>query len=222
MSNDTFPVAEGEDTAPYSEDDARNRKALVIAGGVAAALVVAAGAYFVFGGNSGSSTDTAFVPTHRLRPAVTAAAPTTLKKLPAPYKEQLGRDPFKALYVVPAVAPAAATVTTPTTIGTTPTTTGTGTTPTTAGSTGTTIPVSTRYTLKLLAISKPSPEVRFSTWSVGGTSKTVIPAQRFGKYGEIVVLAFSKNASGVVDQAIIQVGDDSPMNVKIGESISVL
>jgi hypothetical protein len=110
-----------------------------------------------------------------------------------------------------------------TTTATSPTSTGTaGTTaPTTTTGTSTT-PTTSRYTLKLVSISKPSPEVRFTTWKVGTDSKTVIPAQRFGKYGEIVVLAFAKNAQGVVDKAIIQVGDDSPIDVKIGESVSVL
>jgi hypothetical protein len=50
----------------------------------------------------------------------------------------------------------------------------------------------------------------------------VIPAQRFGKFGEIVVLATEGNDAGKVVGAVIQVGDDSPLDVKIGESVSVL
>jgi hypothetical protein len=212
-----FPVLE--------EEGARSRKAILAAGGVAAALVLGAGGWFVLGGSGDAATGTAFVPPARA--AGTHAAPKKAvakpaKKLPAAYTARLGRDPFKALYVVPVAAPASTTTgstgtpVTPTSTGatgsgtTTPTTSGTATTPT------------TRYALKLLAISKPSPEVRFTTWSVAGTNKTVIPAQRFGKYGEIVVLAFSKNASGVVDKAIIQVGDDSPIDVAVGETVSVL
>jgi hypothetical protein len=222
MSQDTFPFAEGEEAVPFAEEGERNRKAMLVAGGVVAALVLGAGGWFFLGGSGGSSSDAAFVAPHTARPAVVAPKKVVAKpakKLPAAYKAQLGRDPFKALYVVPVAAPAT-TTTTPTTTTTTPTTTGTGTTGT--GTTGTVTPTTTRYTLKLVSISKPSPEVRFTTWSVGGTKKVVIPAQRFGKYGEIVVLAFSKNAAGVVDKAIIQVGDDSPMDVAVGESVSVL
>ena len=230
MSENTFPFAEGEEAPSYVEEPDRNRTKFLIGGGVAAALVVAAGGYFLLG-SGGSSDEEAFLAPHHAVKAV-AAAPkkvATAKKLPAPYKAQLGRDPFKALYVVPVAAVVTTGTTTPTTTTTTgsTTTTGTGTgtgstTPTTTGTGTGTTPTSTRYTLKLVSISKPSPEVRFTTWKVGTDSKTVIPAQRFGKYGEIVVLAFSKNASGVVDKAIIQVGDDSPMDVGIGESVSIL
>jgi hypothetical protein len=219
MSQDTFPFAEGEEAVPFADEGDRNRKAMFVAGGVAAALVLAAGGYFFLGGSSDSSNvDSAFVPSRTVAPAVVAPKKTVAKpakKLPAAYTARLGRDPFKALYVVPAAATTSATTPTSTTV--TPTTTGSSTT-----GTGTTTPTATRYTLKLVSISKPSPEVRFTTWSVGGTKKVVIPAQRFGKYGELVVLAFSKNAAGVVDKAIIQVGDDSPMDVAVGESVSVL
>ncbi|GAC1610049.1 MAG: hypothetical protein NVS3B26_14710 [Mycobacteriales bacterium] len=232
MSQDTFPFAEGDET-PSVEESSSNRKAALVAGGVAAALVLGGAGYFFLGGSSDTPTDTAFVPNHGFRAVVAAprTATNVAKQLPAPYKATLGRDPFKALYVVPVAAAAAAapatttgalTSTTPTSTNaagpgsSTPTSTSTSTGP------GTTTPTSTRYTLKLVSISKPSPEVRFTTWKVGTDSKTVIPAQRFGKYGEIVVLAFNKNAQGAVDKAVIQVGDDSPMDVAIGESVSVL
>lgn len=222
MSQDTFPFGHDDEATPYVEESS-NRKAALVAGGIAAALVVAAGGYFLLGGGGGNDTvDTAFVPHHTLRPAAVTPKNAAKQgtKLPTAYKAQLGRDPFKALYVVPVAAPAAPA----------PAAVSTSTTPTNAGTTtaansvgiGTTTPTSTRYTLKLVSISKPSPEVRFTTWKVGADTKTVIPAQRFGKYGEIVVLAFSKNAKGEVDKAIIQVGDDSPMDVAVGESVSVL
>jgi hypothetical protein len=228
MSQDTFPFAEGEDATPFAEEGEGNRKAVLVAGGVAAALVVAVGGWFFLGGSGDSTASSAFVPNRTVRPAVVApkhAVAKAAKKLPTAYKAPLGRDPFKALYVVPVAAPATTTTTTtPTATGTTPTASGTTPTSTGTGTTGTTTttPTATRYTLKLVSISKPSPDVRFTTWSVGGTKKVVIPAQRFGKYGELVVLAFSKNAAGVVDKAIIQVGDDSPMDVAVGESVSVL
>lgn len=218
MSQDTFPFAADEDTS-YDESKS-SRKALMAAGGVAVVVLGAAG-YFLLGGGGGSATDMAFVPpVHRAAAAApNATAPKAPVKLPTAYTAPLGRDPFKALYVVPVAAPATTTTAAPTS---TSTSTSTSTTPISPSGTSLSAPTSTRYSLKLVSISKPSPEVRFSTWLVDGKSTTVIPAQRFGKYGEIVVLAFSKNAAGVVDSAIIQVGDDSPIPVKIGATVSVL
>jgi hypothetical protein len=220
MSNETFPFADGEEALPYVEDATGNRRVVLLAGVIAAALLVGAGAWFLLGGSSSTNT-AAFSPSARAPHVTTATKKTVVKpaaKLPAAYKAQLGRDPFRALYVVPVVA--APGTTTPGTTTTTPTTTGTGTgtTPTTPGTTT----ASTRYALKLVSISKPQPEVRFFTWLVAGQAKTVIPAQRFGKVGEIVVLAYEKNAAGTAVGAIIQVGDDSPIDVKIGETVSVL
>jgi hypothetical protein len=219
MSQNTFPFAESEDAVPPVEDGERSRKAVLVAGGVAAALVLGAGGWFLLGGNS-SSTDAAFV-SHRpaARPAAVkpkAAPKAVVKKLPTAYKAPLGRDPFRALYVLPVAAPAptAAPVAAapPATTGTT------GTTSTTPGTTTAT----SRYPLKLVSISKPQPEVRFFTWLVDGKKTVVIPAQRFGKVGELVVLAYTKNAAGNATGAVIQVGDDSPIDVLIGESVSVL
>jgi hypothetical protein len=225
MSQDTFPFAEGEEAAPFVEETEGSRKAVFVAGGVAAALVLAAGGWLFLGGSGDDSANVAFVPHKTVRPA--AVAPKTVtkpaKKLPVAYKERLGRDPFRALYLVPAAAPPAATTPTGTGTGTTPgvpvagTGTGTGTTPGTT--TGT-----TRYPLKLVSISTPKPgEVRFFTWLVDGKKTVVIPAQRFGKVnGELVVLAYETNPAGKVTGAIIQVGDDSPIDVLIGETVSVL
>lgn len=223
MSQDTFPFADGAE--PYGDEPERNRKTILLAGGVAAALVVVGG-YFLLGGSGSTPVDSSFV---SRPPKASAAAPKVqtppAKKLPAAYKAQLGRDPFKALYVVPAAAPAASAApaaappAAPAFGGAQPAAAA----PVAAApTTGTPTTGTTRYSLKLVSISKPSPQVRFSTWAVAGTSKTVIPGQRFGKYGELVVLAFGQNAKGVVDRAIIQVGDDSPIDVMIGETVSVL
>ncbi|MCA1712962.1 MAG: hypothetical protein LC789_15515 [Actinobacteria bacterium] len=223
MSQDTFPFEADHEVVAYEDGTEPDRKKLLVAGGVVAALVLGAGAYLFLGG-SGDTEDVAYVPVRRA-PRPVAAAPKVVKpakKLPVAYKEQLGRDPFKALYVAPAAAPAAAApVAAPVAPTTTTTTTTTGTTSTGTG-TAPLAPVTKRYTLKLVSISKPNPEVRFTTWTVDGEKKTVLPAQRFGKYGELVVLAFSKNAQGEVDKAVLQVGDDSPIEVKVGESNSVL
>ena len=222
MSQDTFPFAAGEEAAAFADEaESSNRKAVLVAGGVAAALVLGAGGWFLLGGGGDDAIDNSgFVPA---KPRAVAAAPKKVatkpvKKLPVAYKAPIGRDPFKALYVVPAAAaaPAAGTPTT--------TSTGTTSTGTTATPTGVTTPTgSTRYTLKLTSMSTPKPgEARFYTFLVAGVSKTVIPAQRFGKFGELVVLALETDRAGKPVGAVIQVGDDSPIDVKVGESVSVL
>ena len=235
MSQDTFPFATGEDTGQYADADAGNKKKLMIAGGAVAALVLGAGVFLMGGG--GSEAGDEFIP-RAPRVAKAAAAPqtavkTAVKKLPVAYEEQIGRDPFKALYVVPVAAPAAAaapgvatTTTSSASGGSASTTTSDGDTASTTATQASAAPscvCATRYALKLVSISQTSAEEpRFTTWSVDGQKTTVLPAQRFGKYGELVVLAFSKNAKGAVDKAILQVGDDSPIEVAVGESNNVL
>ncbi len=235
MTETAFPF---NDAPEESEAPAPNRRNLLLAGGLAAVLLVGGGGYYLFGSNSADDSAVAFTPrpVHAGAPAaktavkpVTKAKPAVATKVPAKSTEHLGHDPFKALYVQPvaAAAPLAPAAVPGTTTGTTPATAPvvTGTTtgmtgPTTT--TGTTPAASTSYALQLVSISKPSPEARFYVFKVAGVNKTVIPAQRFGKYGELIVLAYTKTASGTVTGAIIQVGDDSPMGVAIGEKVTVL
>ena len=235
MTETTFPFndAPGESEAP-----APSRRNLLLAAGLAAVLLVGGGGYYLFGSSSADDTAVAFTPrpVHAGAPAKKTAVEPVIKakaaaamKVPAKSTEHLGHDPFKALYVqavaaaaplAPAAVPGATTGTTP---ATAPVVTGTtsGTTSTTT-TTGSTPAAGTSYALQLVSVSKPSPETRFFLFKVAGVSKTVIPAQRFGKYGELIVLAYTKTASGTVTGAIIQVGDDSPMGVAIGEKVMVL
>lgn len=231
MTETTFPF---NDAPEESEAPAPNRRNLLLAAGLATVLVVGGGGYYLFGSNSADDSDVAFTPgpVHAGAPAaktavkpVTKAKPAATTKVPAKSTEHLGHDPFKALYVQPvaAAAPLAPAAVPGATTGTTPATAPviTSTTPTTT-TTGTTPAAGTSYALQLVSISKPSPETRFYVFKVAGVNKTVIPAQRFGKYGELIVLAYTKTASGTVTGAIIQVGDDSPMGVAIGEKVTVL
>lgn len=222
-----FPFAADEATADgaVTGQGNSNKKALIVAGGVVAALLLGAGGYFLTSGGSDSSQAASTRPAGKAvpkvvgkkatapKPSVVVAAPKPVQ-LPAVFKEQLGRDPFKPLYVQPVVAagPAGPTSATGTT-GTTGTngTTGTGTT------------ANAPYSLKLTALTVGNGD-QASTFSflVSGASKTVLPAQRFGKYGELVVLAYTKNSAGKVTGAVVQVGDDQPGRIALGETISVL
>lgn len=246
MTESTFPFAAGSEPSALDEAPA-SRRNVIVAGAVAGALALGAAGYLLLGGAGGPTGTVAAgvtpdFPSVAASPASTPAA-KPVAKAPAPTAEPLGRNPFRALYVVPITAAAdtgstAAGSTGTDSTGAVPTAGGTGSTGT--GSTGTTTIGSTGmdatntgspspspsatpvpYALKLVAISKPSPEARFYTFTVDGKSTTVIPAQRFGKHGELVVLAYTKNAAGTATGAILQVSHDNPIDVKIGERVSV-
>ena len=93
-------------------------------------------------------------------------------------------------------------------------------------STGTPPPATTAgtapYPLMLVSISRPSPEARFFSFTLSGVRKVVLPGQRFGKYGELVVLVYTRTSDGTATGALVQVGDDSPIDVRIGEKVMVL
>jgi hypothetical protein len=225
MSETTFPFADVAANEAYDDDAAGQRKTvLAIAVAVAVAAVAVGGFVFLRGGGDAELSVIPHAPraagVGAQKPAVKAV---TTKKLPTAYKATLGRDPFKALYVVPVeqpagtVAPVATTPVAP--VAAAPASSGSN----SSGSTSST-PTTTRYALKLVSVSKPSAgEVTYFTWLVEGKRTVVVPAQRFGKYGELVVLATEKNASGTTTTgAVIQVGDDTPIDVMIGEIVNVL
>lgn len=215
----TLTAPEAPSQADFHEPASNRTK--IIAGGVVAALLLGGAGYKLLGG--GGSEDAALsspVVPHVVKPKVAvkpaAKAVKPAAKIPAASTVKLGRDPFLALYRVPPV------VTTPTT--STPTTTGTAPTGTTTGSTDgsstPTTPTSSPYALKLTSIK--GTDAKLYTFSVAGTTKTVVAAQKFGKYGELVVLAYLKDARGNPIGALLQVGDDDPVGVKVGERITVL
>jgi len=93
-------------------------------------------------------------------------------------------------------------------------------------STGTPPPSTTAgtasYPLMLVSISRPSPEARYFGFTLSGVRKVVLPGQRFGKYGELAVLAYTRTSDGTATGALVQVGDDSPIDLRIGEKVMVL
>ena len=106
-----YAPEQGEQAA---QEDGGNRKA-VIALGALAGIVLAGGAFFFLSG--GDETED-FEPVARSpRVAAPAASPAAVAAVTLPGKStlQLGRNPFRALYVEPVAAAAPATGTTPTT-----------------------------------------------------------------------------------------------------------
>jgi hypothetical protein len=204
--------------------ESSSKRPLILAGGVAGALALGAAGYFLLLGGGSDTASTAPVASARqlaVRPVVAApkAQPAAKTTIPQVSNARLGRDPFKALYVEPVAAPApvaqapAATTTTPTS-----TMPGTATAPGAAGTTTGT----QSYTLSLLSVSTVPGGAHVYAFNVGGTKQSVLAAQRFGRYGELVVLAYATGSRGQVVGAIVQVGDDNPVEVPIGGKISVL
>lgn len=219
MTQTMFAPAPGQ--APEANETAggRSRRTVVVAGGLAAALVLGAGGFFLLrGGSSSDDVATGAVP-HVVKPVTKKAAPRKavkaskpVVKVPAVSSVPIGRDPFHAQYVLPVEAPPAAA----------PATTTTTTTPT-SGQAGTDTPTATApYSLTLVKITGGAHNSAFVfTWKVGGTTRNVLAAQRFGRYGELVTLTAVKSNSGKVIGAVVQVGDDEPLGVKVGERITV-
>jgi hypothetical protein len=221
MSQDTFPFAEGSDTAAFADEaePERNRKAVIAAGGVAAALVLAAAGYFFLGGSGDGAVDSAFVPGRVAHPAVAAPKSATkpAKKLPAPYKEQLGRDPFKALYVLPAVAQAGpgVTATGTTAPGVTPAVSGTGTVPTTGGGTTPTTTANKEYKLILMRVYGTGTD-RTAVFSIDGKQQVAKIGTKFGPTSEIVLLSMQQGPKAGQWTSVLQVGDGDPFDVVTG------
>ena len=195
----------------------------IVAFGALGAVVLGAGGYFLLSGGGDDAATEAFV-APKGKPKVVAAKPATNAKpaakpaqLPAATSVRLGRDPFLALYIEPKGAPAEGAAVPPTT--TTPV--GTGTTGTTTGTTGSTATPTERYTLTLKSVSGTS-ELRKYVFVYGGASHTVVTGQKFGKYGELVVLGMTTKNGSIVTGALIQVGDDDPVTIDLGEKLTVL
>jgi hypothetical protein len=131
--------------------------------------------------------------------------------LPATSTTRIGRNPFQVLVMEQTQSSA----------GTTPqtaTSTTAGTTPATSGATA-----STPYSVQLVSITGGSGgTAREYTFKYLGQTKTVIVAQKFGREGHLVVLAYVRDSAGKVMGAYVQVGDADPVEVKIGGKFTAM
>lgn len=190
-------------------------KNLLLAGGLAAVLALGGGGYVLLS-SGGSDTAAPVVTSQHQLPVhkVLAKTATAPKKalVPPVTSVPIGRDPFHALYIAPVDGGAAASTSTSTST-TTPTSSGTGDT-----STVTALP----YSLTLVKVTGgTNGTAPIFSWNVAGTVKQVLAAQKFGQYGELVTLTYVKSATNKVTGAVVQVGDDEPVAVKVGEKITV-
>jgi len=220
MTDNTFAAAEPE--------GGPNRKPLLMVGAAAGVAVLAGAGWFLLHGGSSSSTDAFVVPHHAPKASgltgagtATAKSPSRVATLPAATTVKIGRDPFAALYMVPAAPPAAPAAGGPTvTTGSTATGASTGSTGAT-GSTGSTTPAApTRYTLKLLTVTGTG-KAQTAGFSVAGKTQYARVGAVFGRTSEIKLLSFQQIGRGVWS-VTVQVGDDDPKDLALGEAISVL
>jgi hypothetical protein len=108
MSDNTFLPGDSAQAAPD------NRRNVILLGGLGAVVLAGAGYYFLAGSSSDSTVASSPLPPRHVTSApVKSAKPVAkpaakLAVIPATSTAQIGRNPFKALYVQPAVAPAGA------------------------------------------------------------------------------------------------------------------
>lgn len=79
------------------------------------------------------------------------------------------------------------------------------------------------YVLELVSITPAGGDAaRTTSWVVDGTPvASIFVGQRFGSYGELVVLALGTHADGG-ETVLLQVGDAAPRRIAVGEKGSVL
>lgn len=194
-----------------SDDDAgapSRTRTFVLAGVLVAALGVGGGVLLLGGSSDSAPSAIAVTPTVRHSTATPTATPLpTPAAVPVAVRVQ-GRNPYKALHV-------AATAAAP---GTAPS--GSPVAPATAAPTGSATPAET-YPLKLVKIDRTDPTFPLATFLVDGKSYVVVPAQRFGKDGNVVVLAYVKDKGGNLTGALVQIGAADPQPVLTGKTITV-
>ena len=180
----------------------RSRSKLLAIGLTLSLSVVTAGyaAMSLLSGAEPESPPLAQVPRTVLTKPSLMPSPKALR-VPVVYTEQLGRDPFAPLYVVPVAAVAGAP----------------------AASAAPVASPGAKYPLKLTGVTPASGSAATTAaFLVSGVAKRVLLGQRFGTHGELLVLSVNTSAAGKVTGVTVQVGDDQPAVIKIGETISVL
>jgi hypothetical protein len=240
MTESSFPFdqpAEPLGMDQGHEDGGRDGR-LVLVGAVAA--VALAGAGFVLLGGGGDVEEELAAAPVRPRAAATAAAPAPLEIVPVAATDVVGRNPFKARYVAPAVAPASTTGTPgPATVqapalngGFTmspdgsggvvvrpQTPTATTTTPPSAGSTGgVAAPASSEVGL---VRGEQKDGVLVAVFTVDGQPTTVKVGETFGSRKQVLLVSVHEGPGAGQWTAVLRVGDAPPKDVVSGEKIHV-
>jgi hypothetical protein len=229
MSESSFPFGGSAEMEPQADpaQDGDSRKPLLLVGGLVGALVLGAGAFLLLGGGGADDSDEFALVPRAAGPVAEAPAaePLAVAVIPAASTDQVGRNPFKARYVEPAAASAPeapAAVTPVAAVETLPL-------PLLPPQQPVQIVVqqapaeqqaAAEYPITLKSVEPTGPSGITYTWTIDGKDISVFQAQRFGKYGELVVLALESAEDG--PKAVLQVGDATPIRVKVGETVNVL
>lgn len=222
------------------EEGGRETKTVVLAGLLAAA-VLGAGAYVFLGGSSADE-DEFFEAAPTITRTVADTEPDPLPppaEIPAPATVVGGQNPFSVLYTAPVESASGSdsgSGSGSSNSGSGSSDSGSGgsdsdgaaTIGSTSGSEGITLPVAPAvvatepYVLELVSITPADGEtVRTTSWIVDGTPvSSIFVGQRFGTFGELVVLALGTDDKG--ETVLLQVGDAAPRVIHIGEQGSVL
>ena len=222
MSETPFPSEAEEPAVDVVEDEQSGPdRRLLIGGGVAALALLAGGFLFLTGG--GEEDD--FAPIRRApRAAAAAPAPTATPIRLAPVsQEQLGRDPFKPLYIEPAApapappaeAPAGGSVVPPQ--GQQPPAAN----PPAAKPAASTAPTKrAEYELVLRKVTGAGAE-QVAEFSIGGQKHTAKVREVFGPSKNMLLLDLQQRAQDGKWVAVIRVGDSSPFDAVIDVPVFV-
>ena len=215
--------------APEAPESGSNKKVL-LAGALAAAVALGGAGYFLLlSGGEDTADQSLGTPVTRTTTKVATPRKAPVKKpavkpanVPAVSKVPLGRDPFRALYLLPAVGPGAGTSSPTTTAPTvsSPSTSGGGTTtPSTTNDTPTTTTAPKSYALTLKRV-YGSGSQRTAEFVVGGKTMLAKVGSVFGPTSELKLLSLGQSAKGAW-VATLQVGDDEPFDAALGERLYV-
>lgn len=217
--------------AAVEETSGASNKRVVIAGGVAAALVLAYGGHMLLSGGSDNQALVIPLKKHHVsaqaaKAAGVSAKPASAAKIPAPSTVKLGRDPFLALYVVPApvVAPVAPSGSVTPTGSVTPLSPSTGNGAGSGAGAGAPAgrgPVaSSTYAVKLTRVYGTGSD-QTAQFLVRGKTQLARVGAVFGASQELKLLSLQQNAKGVWI-AVLQVGDAEPFDALAGQAYYVL
>lgn len=246
MAQSGFPFDMSGDADGGDAPRGTDRRTLVLAGGLAAVLALGAG-YHVLGGSDDDAAAAVEAVVRATPRTATTPVPTTvpatvaLAKVAAPFRDDLGRDPFRALYVLPAVStrvdPTDPTLTLPTPPApAAPVPATAPDAPEASPALPLPLPLPVALPTEAVPVEAPptAPEhalvltgVRTSgaglvaRFTVDGTPVSVTPMSDFGPTGEVRLLSLQQGPGGGQWTAVLQVGDGQPFDAVTGEKVSV-
>ena len=236
MTESPFPFGAVGNAAAFDDEPGSDSRRNVIALGALAVVLVGGGAYFLLSGGSDTADDVAFTPAAPRAAANASPSPSALK-LPVVSTIPVGRNPFKALYVQPAVVVAAPVGTTPVSTApdgsatpivlvspgdATPTNSPPRNAPTSTGSGPSSAPEpqAKEYRLILRRVFGDGTNLS-AVFTVDGKQMTAKVGSTFGPTAEIMLLSLQQGPKDEQWTAVLQVGDGDPFDVVTDQPVFV-